>query len=129
LRNDLPEDQNPRIAPVGIAFLMVWEENRDLWYRMFHSDHLHASPTGTILTACIVYHTLFEELPLREILLTPDFPTLWSNARVMQDAHDPPNPFPTVEDAEYLYGICERVAVFGEKPSSFVSLAQNETLI
>lgn len=108
---------------------MVWEENRDLWYKLFHNaDHLHASPTGTFLTGCVVYHTLFEEMPLRDICLVPthNMPSLWERARVMQDALDPPNPFPTLEEAEYLYGICERVAANGEKPASFITFLNGE---
>jgi hypothetical protein len=37
----------PRIAPIGLAFLVVFEEDIDLWHQLFHNaDHLHASPLG-----------------------------------------------------------------------------------
>lgn len=37
LRTYLPKSQEPRIAPVGLAFLLVWEENYSFWERMFHT--------------------------------------------------------------------------------------------
>ena len=42
LEETLPASQKPRIAPVGLAFLIVWEENHDLWLRLFHVDLIHA---------------------------------------------------------------------------------------
>jgi len=62
-RQALPAAQAPRIAPVGLAFLLVYEENRALWKELFHSDHIHASPAGTFLQGCILHHTLFGTLP------------------------------------------------------------------
>lgn len=126
LSSRLPASQRPRIAPVGIAFLTVWEENRELWRKLYHSDHLHASPLGSFLTGCIVHHTLFGKLPRRETVLVPNLPDLWNRARVMQQADEPPNPFPNNEEAEYLYGIAQRVAVDGYRPKSFVSYAREE---
>lgn len=63
LQGLLPPHQQPRIAPVGLAFLLVHEERYDMWLQLFHSDHLHASPSGTFLQGCIIYHTLFGTLP------------------------------------------------------------------
>lgn len=126
LSSQLPASQRTRIAPVGIAFLTVWEENRDLWHKLYHSDHLHASPLGSFLTGCIVHHTLFGKLPRRQTVLIPNLPDLWNRARVMQQADEPPNPFPNNEEAEYLYGIARRVAVEGYRPKSFVSYAKEE---
>ena len=36
------------IAPVGLAFLTIWEENYGFWNsKLFHIDRIHASPHGT----------------------------------------------------------------------------------
>jgi hypothetical protein len=136
LKEALPKSQEPRIAPVGLAFLIVWEENRDLWQTLFHFDHLHASPSGSFLTACVMHHTLFEKLPDHDVLFAPmsrrrhrrgpprnmddSMSHLWDTARVMQQADQPPNPFPTRKTAMYLYRVCQRVTVEGERPKSWV---------
>ena len=44
LKSYLPKKQALRIGPVGLAFLTVYEEDFDLWEKLFHSDHLHARP-------------------------------------------------------------------------------------
>ena len=116
----------PRIAPVGVAFLMVWQEDRELWRKLYHSDHIHASPLGSFLTGCVVHYTLFGKLPRKEIALIEDLPSLWSRARVMQDKNDPPNPFPSLDEATYLYSVCERVVVQNEWPSSFIFYQNGE---
>jgi hypothetical protein len=68
LSNHLPAYRQPKIAPVGLAFLLVYEERPDLWIRLFHNaDHLHASPSGTYLQGCIVYYALFGQMPRRII--------------------------------------------------------------
>jgi hypothetical protein len=125
----LPASQAPRLAPVGMAFLTVWEENPDLWYRLYHNfDHLHASPSGTFLTGAVIHFALFGEMPERQVMLPPDedLPALWARARVMQQADEPPNPFPTFEDAEYLYEVADRVARRGHLPKSLILYKNDE---
>jgi hypothetical protein len=140
LSSHLPASRQPKIAPVGLAFLLVYEERPDLWARLFHNaDHLHASPSGTYLQGCIVYYTLFGQMPRRIIGTTKknngidgddgggdddDEPWigryLWNNARMMQHAWEPPNPYPTVEMADYLYHVAERIMVHDEKPKTYI---------
>lgn len=126
----LPESQRPRIAPVGLAYLMVYEENYSLWKTLFHSDHLHASPSGTFLQGCIVYYTLFGKMPNRKWLLDrsdDEIPLLWRRARMMQHAWEPPNPFPTKETAIYLYDVSERIMKKGHIPKSFIDYQNGES--
>lgn len=120
LERNLPEEQKPRIIPSGIAFLTVWEENPALWRKLFHSDHLHASPLGSFLQGCVMYYTLFGQMPNKNTVIRDDMPSLWSRARVMQPPDAPPNPFPTKEEAEYLYHVAKRVAQHDYRPKAFV---------
>ena len=123
----LPAHQKPRIAPSGLAFLAVYEQDVDVWHSLFHNaDHLHASPSGTFLQGLCVYHTLFGKMPPKESVVQTNMDNLWRTARMMQHAWEPPNPFPTQEQAEYLYDIAERVLVQGYVPASFVNYTHGE---
>lgn len=122
----LPEKQRPRIAPAGIAYLTIWEEDRALWEKLFHSDSVHASPLGSFLEACVIHCTIYDRMPSREVAIHEDMTILWEKARVMQEWGQPPNPFPTREEAEYLYDVADRVAHQGYRPDSFKSFIDGE---
>jgi hypothetical protein len=128
LQSHLPTSQQPRIAPVGLAFLLVHEEDPLLWAHLFHSDGIHASPSGTFLQGCIVYHTIFGQLPPHDWVVRPDddMASLWKTARMMQHSWDPPNPFPTTEIADRLYTFAQRI-VQGEIPKSYIDYQHGET--
>ena len=122
----LSADQEPRIAASGLCFLAVYEDDRDMWHRLFHNaDHLHASPAGTLLQGLAVYHALFGTLPSRRAV-TQSPASLWQTARMMQHAWEPPNPMPTFTEATYLYDVAERVLVQGKIPSSFINYTHGE---
>jgi hypothetical protein len=120
LSEQLPALQQPRIAPVGLAFLMVWEENRSLWERLFHVDQIHCSPLGTYLQGLVVHHTIFGIMPQSTIAVQDDMPLLWHLARFFQPVEEQPNPFPTKEEAAYLYQIAVRVTIDKEVPRSVI---------
>jgi hypothetical protein len=122
----LPKSQSARIAPVGLAFLVVYEEDRELWRTLFHCDNLHASPSGSFLQGCVVYHTLFGKMPDERVMISEDASHLWKNARMMQHAWEPSNPFPDRRTAEYLYRVAERVMVEGYVPKSYVDYRDGE---
>lgn len=126
LKRHLPEAQTPRMAPVGLAFLTVHEENFDLWETLFHCDHIHASPSGTFLQGCVIYYTLMGRMPDKKIVLRDDMASLWHRARMMQHAWEPENPFPDKETAAYLYRIAERIMVEGHVPKSFIEYQNGE---
>lgn len=119
----LPKSQQPLIAPAGIAYLTIWEENHSLWEKLFHSDSVHASPLGSFLEACIIYYTLYGKMPAKEAAIHDNMSILWAKARVMQEFGQPRNPFPTREEGEYLYDIADRVARQGYRPSTFQSFS------
>jgi len=125
----LPTTTTPRIAPVGIAFLLIWEENYEFWEsKMFHTDKKHPSPHGTFLQACIVYYTIYGRMPsASHILFSPK--SIWKKARYMQPlpeieedstAAGTTDSIPTIQDAQYLYRIAERVCKRGVIPKSFI---------
>ncbi|KAL3803910.1 hypothetical protein ACHAW5_010680 [Stephanodiscus triporus] len=122
----LPSSRAPRIAPVGLAFLVVYEEDRDLWTTLFHCDGLHASPSGSFLQGCVIYHALFGRMPDRRRVLREDMSYLWRRARMMQHAWEPPNPYPDRATAEYLYRVAERVMVEGHVPTSYIDYRNGE---
>lgn len=122
----LEPEHAARLAPVGLAFLMVWEENYTLWQKLFHIDRIHASPHGTFLQGCVVHHTLFGRLPPKRVVLRNDMSSLWDNARRMQPRKHRRLPMPTLQEAEYLYHIAERVTVRKQVPKSFIAYKNNE---
>ena len=126
LAQRLPENQQPRIAMVGLAFLTIWEEQYDFWYeRLFHVDRIHASPHGTFLQGCVVYCTLYGRLPPKSTAIDK-LSTLWNNARRMAPVRHRRAKFPTKEEALYLYHIAERVCLQGHVPKSFTFYEHEE---
>jgi hypothetical protein len=117
----LPSWQKPRIAPSGIVFLAVWEEDHGLWETLFHTDRAHASPLGTFLQACVIHYTLLGHLPLRRDVLRDDMSELWrdAHARMMTPPWQPINAFPSKKDAESVYNIAERVLINKHLPDAF----------
>jgi hypothetical protein len=132
LGSHLPPAQHPRIAPVGLAFLVVYEEDIELWKTLFHCDNLHASPSGSFLQGCVVHHALFGAMPDRRVALgdggdaDATIASLWKRARMMQHAWEPPNPLPDADTAEYLYRVAERVTMEGHVPKSFINYQNGE---
>jgi hypothetical protein len=120
LEAELPDTQKPRIAPVGIAFLVVWEENYHLWKRMFHVDRIHCGPIGTYLQGLIVYYTLFGVMPKFSVAVRPDMSSLFMHTRRFQPVDHRRDPFPSQQEAAYLYNIAVRVMVHKYTPASFI---------
>jgi hypothetical protein len=126
LSPQLPAFQQPRIAPVGLAFLMVWEDNRALWQRLFHVDQIHCSPLGTYLQGLIVHYAIFGVLPPNRVAIRGDMSALWLKARRFQPAEHHRDPFPTQAEAAYLYEIALRVTVYKQVPQSFIQYKNGE---
>jgi hypothetical protein len=122
LAANLPPEQEPLLAPAGLAFLLLWEENYGMWEKLFFYDGFHPSPHGTYLIGCVLYATIFGRMPPPESALQADIGQLWSNARKMQirKKNYPRMPVPTLAEANYLYRIAERVVLRGDRPSSLL---------
>lgn len=127
LERHLPKAQKPRIAPVGLAFLTVYEEQPQIWKTLFHNaDNLHASPAGTFLQGCIVHFTVFGSLPdILSLQNDVDVANLWKTARMMQHSWERPNPFPPIQEIRYLYEIAQRIAD-GHVPSTYIDYKDGE---
>lgn len=127
LQETLPLKQQPRIAPIALAFLTIYEEAPELWETLFHNaDHLHPSPSGTFLQGCVLYWTLFERLPDISFLKSDgNVQDLWYNARMMQHVWEPANPLPTLKEVQYLWSIAERIAN-GYVPTTYINYENGE---
>ena len=123
----LPAQQEPLIAPSGLAFLVVWEENRGMWKKLFFYDGFHPSPHGTYLIGCVLYATIFGRMPSSSQALQEDLGELWSNARKLMKSkrNFEALPLPTLAEANYLFSVAQRVVLKGYRP---VSLLENEEI-
>jgi hypothetical protein len=122
----LPADQQPRLAPVGLAFQLVWEDNPSMWENLIHMDEIHLTPSGTYLEGLIVYATIYGHLPNPRIALNGDVANLFSNARRMTPSAHIQEAYPTLDQARYLYHIASRV-INGEIPRSFIIYQNGES--
>jgi hypothetical protein len=114
----LPE---ARLAPVGMAFLVVYDQDKDLWSKLFLSDGIHPSPSGTFLYASVIYATIYGHMPKNSVVLLKDMSRLWSRARKLQS-----NDFPERAEAEYLMGIARKVTLKGFLPDSLPNMDSTE---
>lgn len=123
LQQALPPTQRPRIAPVGLAYLVIWEENPSFWEdKMFSpTDQYHPSPHGTYLAACVVYSTMYGHLPPAWTRFTDH---VFARSRRMELDGDP-LPLPTEDEAIYLRDVAARVALRGYIPESLASIFYN----
>lgn len=122
----LPDSQKPRLAPVGLAFLLIWEENPSMWNTLIHMDEIHLTPSGTYLEGLIVYATIYGHLPDPKIVLNGDVANLFSNARRMTPSEHIQEAYPTLDIARYLYHTASRI-LSGELPRSFTQYENGES--
>eukprot|EP00535_Pseudo-nitzschia_heimii_P012564 CAMPEP_0197198460 /NCGR_PEP_ID=MMETSP1423-20130617/33383_1 /TAXON_ID=476441 /ORGANISM="Pseudo-nitzschia heimii, Strain UNC1101" /LENGTH=529 /DNA_ID=CAMNT_0042652293 /DNA_START=263 /DNA_END=1853 /DNA_ORIENTATION=- len=123
----LPEHQQPKLAPVGLAFLLIWEENPTFWQNLIHMDEIHLTPTGTFLEGLVVYATLYGHLPSPSVVLNGDVANLFSNARRMTPSEHIQEAYPTLDNARYLYHIASRI-MNGEIPRTFIHYTNGESV-
>lgn len=112
LKSALPSRLSPRVAPIGLAYLTIYEEDNELWERLFLDDSIHSSVHGSYLFACVLYCTLFGHLP-SESLELPEY--LFADARKLMGQPQ----YPNYEETVYLNNVARRVALQGYVPSSF----------
>jgi hypothetical protein len=121
LKDILPYRQQPLLAPVGLAFLVIYEENYDLWLELFYDDGFHPSPLGTFLMGCCLYATMFGRIPPKLPKSDDDVMSLFGNARMMHSSSmGDDKSFPTAEEAEYLAEIAKRVVLEGYIPATLL---------
>ena len=125
LASVLPSYQAPLVAPIGLAYLTVWEEDDTLWQKLFLDDGIHSSTYGSYLFACVLFATLFDQLPTHS---SDDSSSSNGNseynsiASLFMDARKIVGQasYPTFEEAEYLRNVAGRVTLRGYVPSSLL---------
>jgi hypothetical protein len=115
----LPQ-QTPRIAPVGLAFLVVYEENREMWDKLFYIDGFHPSPHGSYLMGCVLHATLTGRMPPGASALPDDPSSLWNRARRMEIGSKYVMPFPTKDEVTYLYHVARKVMILNHRPNTWI---------
>ena len=110
-----------RLAPVGMAFLAIYDDDKDLWSKLFLSDGIHPSPSGTFLYASVIYATIYGHMPKSRVVILDDMSSLWSKARKLQS-----NELPTSAEAEYLMDIARQVTLKGFVPDSLPTIDSTE---
>jgi hypothetical protein len=115
----LPPGLEPLMAPAGLAYLVIWEENRSMWQKLFYVDGFHPTPHGTFLIGCVLYATLYNRIPAN---IPENVGDLFSGARRMEignsDDTTTTMPMPSRDEAIYLAGVAERVALKKYMPKS-----------
>lgn len=119
LASVLPSNQAPLVAPIGLAYLTVWEEDFDLWEKLFLDDEIHSSMSGSYLFACVLYATLFGHLPEEP---PENMAALFMDAR--KTVGQPS--YPSADDAEYLRAVAGRVALKGYVPQSLLDVYKDD---
>jgi hypothetical protein len=92
-------DLDAKVAPVGLAYQAIKQQDHELWVKLYARDDFHPSPHGTLLEASVVYCTIVGEVP-------PVYDALWwETARYMQPPETEPLPLPTSEEAAILQDV------------------------
>jgi hypothetical protein len=118
----LPESQAPIVAPIGLAYLTVWEEDYDLWETLFVDDGIHSSLSGSYMFACVLYAALFGRLPdsLGDAGSNNNngLSNLFLDARKIVGQAT----YPSTDEAEYLRAVAGRVTLEGYIPASLLDV-------
>jgi hypothetical protein len=116
LASVLPSNQAPLVAPIGLAYLTIWEEDYSLWQKLFVDDGIHSSVYGSYLFACVLYATLFDQLPNHDGTDEFDLESLFMDTRKIVGQAS----FPSLDEVEYLRNVAGRVALRGYVPPSLL---------
>ena len=111
LNQRLGSSKSTVIAPVGNAFLAVYEEYpTDLWKNMFMDDGVHPSAYGTYLYALIIYATITGKMPKYDEVVVEDVEDsdIFAFARRLQ-ASGSQSGFPSETECAELYKIAKKV--------------------
>ena len=111
LKAELPSRQAPIVAPIGLAYLTIYEEDYELWQQLFLDDNIHSSVHGSYLFASVLYCTMFGHVPPDSLPL-PEY--LFSDARKLMGQPQ----YPSYDETVYLNNVARRVALQGYIPTS-----------
>lgn len=116
LAQNLPEKQAPRIAKIGLAYLAIYEDNLNMYAKLFAEDGIHASQHGTYLFACILYCTMYGHLPM-SVHDDFDVRAVFFRSRALFGNNTMP---PSHSEAQYLRSWARRIQVEGYVPKSMI---------
>jgi len=116
LKQVLPRKQAPIVAPIGLAYLTVWEENFELWQLLFLDDQIHSSAAGSYLFVHVLYATLFGHMPADddEQYYTPSQFLFQDSRKILGNQPYYPNSY----ESDYLRDVARRVVLRGYVPPS-----------
>jgi hypothetical protein len=109
LRENLPDEQEPIIAKIGIAYLTVYKENKDLYVKLFYKDSVHASLYGSFLLGCVLHCAIYGNAPSNSV--SSHVKDYFRNARQLQGTE-----YPSKREASYLLKVADRVMLHGYVP-------------
>jgi hypothetical protein len=104
-----------RIAPVGMAYLKVYEDSEEMWEKLFLEDLIHPSLYGSFLYGCVLYATLRGHMPRAHNVILEDMSDLWIHARKLQEGNWS---YPDQGDANYLFSIAKKVVLQNKFPKT-----------
>lgn len=125
LKYNLPSYLEPKVVPIGMAYTVVWDEDFELWSKLFLNETMpYASPHGSFLFANVIYATVYGHLPLRPSDQR-EIKNLFSSARYRPELPDDYSEiFPTMQEADYLRLVARRVVLQGYVPQVFTDARQ-----
>ena len=112
----LPDWQYPVVAPVGLAYLTVYEERPLLWQKLFINDNIHSSVHGSYLFACVLYATLYGHMPDKKTASKVEY--LFADSRKLVGKLE----YPSEAESYYYRNVARRVALRGFVPSGLKNL-------
>jgi hypothetical protein len=77
----------------------------------------------------VVYATIFGKLPPAKVVMSEQgISLLWKRARRMVPDEHELKPFPSLDEAKYLYHIAHRICIKKDTPRSLVIMPTNESV-
>lgn len=119
----LPAEQAPIVVPIGLAYLAIWEDNYDLWTKLFLSDQMHASLSGSYLFAVVLYTTLFGHLPKKDVSMPEHYEYLFQSSRKIVGQSVT---YPSASEAAYLRHVAKKVVLDKYVPKTLVRSYQED---
>lgn len=116
LAQNLPERQAPHIAKIGLAYLAIYEDDLNMYAKLFAEDGIHSSQHGTYLFACILYCTIYGHLPT-SVHDDFDVRAVFFRSRALFGDN---TVTPTHQEAKYLRMWARKVQVEGYVPRSMI---------
>jgi hypothetical protein len=110
LSSYLPRKQSPIVAPIGMAYLTIFEERPQMWVQLFLDDAVHSSLHGSYLFSIVLYATMFRHLPSEEASIPEHIDSLFANSRRLVYGQ---------KESLYYRNVARRVVLSGHVPKSF----------